>query len=387
MEYRHSWSPLGFGCMRFPRSGNGFDMDEIKREIKYAYDSGVNYFDTAYIYPGSEEVLGTVVNELGIRSDIIIATKLPHYMMKTVDEMEKHFSEQLKRLKSDYVDNMLMHMLPDLNTWNQLIDRGVLDWLEEKKNAGQIRNVGFSYHGNSSIFVELLNAYDWDFCQIQYNYMDENSQAGRIGLNAAYEKNIPVVIMEPLRGGKLAGKLPEAAVKIFKQSHPDWSLAEWSFRWLYNQAGVTTVLSGMNSMEMLSENIKVANDCSVGSLSEADMKTYENAKAALEDGTTIPCTGCSYCMPCPAGVDIPGCFRAYNDIPINGYFMGFKAYFMCTALKTKPAYASVCKECGLCESKCPQSIAIRSELKKVKKKYDNPIFFAGKFFAKLFRFM
>ena len=387
MEYRHSWSTLGFGCMRFPRVGNGFDMDEIRREIKYAYENGVNYYDTAYIYPGSEEVLGTVVNELGIRSDITIATKLPHYMMKTIDETEKHFSEQLKRLKTDYVDNLLMHMLPDVDTWNQLIDRGVLDWLKEKKDAGKIRKVGFSYHGNSSTFVELLNAYDWDFCQIQYNYMDEHSQAGRIGLNAAYEKSIPVIIMEPLRGGKLADKMPDAAVKVFKKVHPEWSLAEWSFRWLYNQPGVTTVLSGMNSMEMLSENIKVAGSCSVGSLSDSDMQAYSDAIAAIAGGTTVPCTGCSYCMPCPAGVDIPGCFSSLNDIKINGYFNGFKAYFMCTALKKKPAYASICKECGLCESKCPQHIAIRDELKKVKRKFDNPVFFIGKFFAKLFKFM
>lgn len=387
MEYRHGWSPLGFGCMRFPRSGNGFDMDEIRREIKYAYENGLNYFDTAYIYPGSEEVLGTIVNELGIRSDIIIATKLPHYMMKNTDDMEKHFVEQLKRLKTDYVDNYLMHMLPDLETWNKLIDRGVLDWIKDKKESGQIKRVGFSYHGSSSKFIELLNAYEWDFAQIQYNYMDENSQAGRQGLLAAEEKNIPIVIMEPLRGGKLAGKMPTEAVNIFKEAHPEWSLAEWSFRWLYNQSGVTTVLSGMNSLDMIKENIRVSENSGAGSLTENDFETYAKAKSAIEASTKVGCTGCGYCMPCPAGVDIPGCFKSLNDVYIDGYFEGFREYFMCTALKKKPAYASICRECGLCESKCPQHIAIKSELKKVKRKFDNPVFYIGKFFAKLFKYI
>lgn len=381
MEYRHGQSPLGFGCMRFPRSGNGFDMEEIRREIKYAYENGLNYFDTAYIYPGSEEVLGTVVNELGIRSDIIIATKLPHYMMRSRNEMEKNFRTQLKRLKTDYVDNFLMHMLPDLDTWNQLIDRGVLEWIREKKESGQIRKIGFSYHGSSARFVEILDAYDWDFCQIQYNYMDETSQAGRLGLLAAQAKDIPVIIMEPLRGGKLASGMPESAVNVFKSAHPDWSLAEWSFRWLYDQAGVTTVLSGMNSIEMITENIRVANDSRINALTDEDRAAYAAARSALEVSIKVPCTGCAYCMPCPAGVDIPGCFRALNNISIDGYFTGFKEYFMCTALKKKPANASVCVGCGLCETKCPQHIAIKSELKKVKRRFDNPIYYIGKFFA------
>lgn len=382
MEYRHNQSPLGFGCMRFPRSGNGFDMDEIRRELKYSIENGINYFDTAYIYPGSEEVLGTVVNELGCRSSIIIATKLPHYMMKSVSDMEKHFSEQCKRLKTDYVDNFLMHMLPDVETWNLLVERGVLEWIKAKKDAGQIRRVGFSYHGSTSRFIEILDAYDWDFCQIQYNYMDENSQAGRAGLLAAEKKNIPVIIMEPLRGGKLAGKMPEEAVKILKEAHPDWSCAEWSFRWLFNQSGVTTVLSGMNSMDMIKENIKTANECQVGSLTDDDLEVLNKAKELIGAKTIVPCTGCAYCMPCPAGVDIPGCFKSLNDTKIDGYFEGFKEYFMCTAIKKKPANASVCKQCGLCETKCPQHIAIKSELKKVKKSFDNPIFYIGKFFVK-----
>ncbi|MCR5269050.1 MAG: aldo/keto reductase [Lachnospiraceae bacterium] len=382
MQYRHEQSLLGFGCMRFPRKGNGFDMEEVERELKFAYESGINYFDTAYIYPGSEEALGNVVSKLGIRDRIRIATKLPHYMMKNAEDMEKHFVEQLRRLKTDYVDNYLMHMLPDRDTWNVLLDRGVIDWLDSKKEKGQIRNVGFSYHGSSVIFRELLHAHAWDFCQIQYNYMDENSQAGRLGLEDAASMGIPVIIMEPLRGGKLAS-LPKEASAILKKAHPDWSDAEWSFRWLYDQEGVTTVLSGMNSMEMLTENIRIASETAAGSLTEEDHAALSEAKAIIQKTIKVPCTGCSYCMPCPAGVDIPGSFRCLNVTAIDGYFSGFREYFMCTALKKKPGYASLCKQCGKCETHCPQHIPIRQELKKVKRKFDNPIFHIGRFFAGL----
>ncbi len=380
MLYRHEQSLLGFGCMRFPRRGNGFDMAEVEKEIAYAHEMGVNYFDTAYIYPGSEEALGIVLEKLKIREKVKIATKLPHYMMHDTADMEKHFAQQLTRLRTNYVDNFLMHMLPDTATWNTLLERGVLDWVKEKKETGQIRNVGFSYHGSSGVFKELLHAYDWDFCQIQYNYMDENAQAGRSGLNEAEAMNIPVIIMEPLRGGKLAN-LPKEASAILKEAEPNWSDAEWSFRWLYDQPGVTTVLSGMNSMEMLTENIRIASETEAGSLTESDREALGRAKKIIEKTVKVPCTGCSYCMPCPAGIDIPGCFRFYNASAIDGYANAFREYFMCTALKTKPAYASLCKECGACEKHCPQHIAIRQELKNVKRKFDNPIFFIGKFIA------
>lgn len=380
MQYRHGQSLLGFGCMRFPRKGNGFDMEEVRREISHAHKQGVNYFDTAYIYPGSEEALGQVIEDLGIRTDIRIATKLPHYMMKDPSEMEKHFREQLVRLKTDYVDNYLMHMLPDTDIWNTLVKRGAVEWLEGKKASGQIRNIGFSYHGSSHMFRELLKAYAWDFCQIQYNYMDERSQAGVDGLKDAQDKDIPVIIMEPLRGGRLAS-LPAKASEALKKAHPEWSDAEWSFRWLYDQPGVTTVLSGMNSMEMLEENIRIASETEAGSFTEEDRSALAGAKAILERSIKVPCTGCSYCMPCPAGVDIPGCFRCLNVRSIDGYATAFREYFMCTAMKTKPAYASLCKQCGKCETHCPQHIEIRRELKRVKRTFDNPVFHIGRFFA------
>ncbi len=386
MNYRHDQSLIGFGCMRFPKKGNGFDMDEIRNEIKYAYEHGVNYYDTAYIYPGSEEVLGTVLKELGIRENVKIATKLPHYFMKTVEDAEKNFAEQLKRLRTDYVDNFLMHMLPDKEKWDELIDRGILAWAEEKKAQGKIRNIGFSFHGSSAIFIELINAYDWDFCQIQYNYMDVNSQAGMKGLKAAAERNIPVIIMEPLRGGKLVNQLPAKVIEMFRAAHPDWSNAEWSFRWLYNQPEVTTVLSGMNSMEMLTENIRIADSSNENMLTEEELQIYEDARLCLEGATSIPCTGCGYCTPCPFGVDIPGCFRCYNASYLDGYFNAFREYFMITSLRKQKNNASLCKECGKCETHCPQHMEIRKNLKKVKRRFENPVYHIACFFAKLLKF-
>ena len=192
-------------------------MEKTEKEIMTAFRSGVNYYDTAYVYAGSEAALGEILERNHIREQVHIATKLPHYLIKTADSMERYFKEQLKRLRTDYVDYYLMHMLTDVQTWERLKALGILEWLEEKKKSGAIRQVGFSYHGNSDMFCQLVDAYDWDFCQIQYNYMDENSQAGRRGLQYANGKGLPVIIMEPLRGGKLVNNLPEEAKKIFAE--------------------------------------------------------------------------------------------------------------------------------------------------------------------------
>lgn len=376
MNYRtdDNLSILGFGCMRFPQKGVAFDYDEIERELLYAIDNGVNYFDMAYIYNGIEEAFGRVMEKCGFRDKVNIATKLPHYMMKSVEEMQAHFDEQLKRLKTDHVDYYLMHMLPDLKTWNDLVERGAVRWLEGLKEAGKIRKIGFSFHGNTNLFIELLDAYDWDFCQVQYNYMDETSQAGRRGVEEAYAKGIPVIIMEPLKGGRLVNNLPKEAYSIFGSSHRGYSPAEWGLRWLWDQPGVSVILSGMNSMDQVSENIRIASDVTTGSFTDEDRETIERARKVINKKTRVPCTGCAYCMPCPFGVDIPGCFHCLNTSYTDSYFIGIKEYAMCTALKKQNSMASICRECGRCEQHCPQHIQISKELKTVKRRFENPAF-------------
>lgn len=367
-------SSLGFGLMRLPKKGNGFDVPEIESEIRYAIDNGVTYFDTAYIYPGSEEVFGEVLSKIGARDKINIASKMPHYFIKDREDLEKKFAEQLRRLRTDHIDYYLMHMLPDVSTWEALKQRGVADWIEAAKASGAIRRIGFSYHGSTQRFSDILNAYSWDFCQIQYNYLDENSQAGRRGLLEAAAKGIPVIIMEPLRGGRLVNNLPAGAQKVMEQSAHNWTNAEWGLKWLMSQPEVTTVLSGMNSLDMVKENIRIASETEENSLTEEDFKCYDKIKAEIEKKVKVGCTGCGYCMPCPKGVDIPGCFRAYNDSYIDNYAVGIKEYFMNTAMKKDKTMASLCAKCGMCEKKCPQQIQIRDELVKVKKRFEKPIF-------------
>ena len=392
MEYRNNTqgeetlSALGYGCMRFPKKGNSIDMVAVEEQILYAIEQGVTYFDTAYVYPGSEEALGKVLQKNQCREKVKIATKLPHYLVKKQGDFERYFQEQLKRLKTDYVDFYLMHMLPDTNVWDKLIGQGVLEWIKEKKEMGQIRKIGFSYHGNTTTFLEVLNAYEWEFCQIQYNYMDENSQAGRTGLLEAAKKGIPVIIMEPLRGGMLANHLPKKAMEAIETAYCKRSPAEWSFRWLWNQAQVSVVLSGMNSMEMLQENIRIASETMPGQFTNQDEAVIEQIRTAMNEQTKVPCTGCSYCMPCPFGVDIPGSFRCYNVSYTDGYGKGLMEYLLCTTLRNKQSSASLCKECGACEPHCPQSIPIRSQLKQVKKRFENPVFrIVSKIIKRLYR--
>ena len=385
-RYGNQLSVLGFGCMRFPRKLGAIDMAETEREILTAIEGGVNYFDTAYIYPGSEAALGQILEKNGLRDKVNIATKLPHYLIRSRDAMEKLFQEELKRLRTDHVDYYLMHMLTDPATWGRLKGLGIEEWLREKKASGQIRQVGFSYHGNSRVFCALLDEYDWDFCQIQYNYLDEHSQAGRRGLHYAASKGIPVIIMEPLRGGKLVKNLPEKAKKVFAAHEPRRTPAQWAFRWLWDQEEVTVVLSGMNSDAMVRDNMATASDTRPGELTEADQAMLRQVVAAINEGTKVGCTGCGYCQPCPKGVDIPGTFAAWNRRYSEGKFWGLVEYFMCTTLRPNGCAASNCVDCGKCEQHCPQGIPIRQKLKEARKDLETPLYrFACKA-AKLFRF-
>ena len=360
-------SQLGFGCMRFTRKGNAIDFDKAEKEVMQAVHAGVNYFDTAYIYTGSEELKGKIFKKNGVREQIHIATKLPQYMLRSIDAVEKTFKEELKRLQTDYIDYYLMHMFTDIHEWENLKHIGIEDWIAGHLADGSIRNIGFSYHGDPDMFLKILNAYNWDFCQIQYNYLDEHSQAGRRGLEVAHEKGIPVIIMEPLRGGKLVNMLPKEAHEAIEKSERGYTAAEWGLRWLWNQPGVTCVLSGMNSSEMVAENIRIASDMTVDQFTEADFETIEEIKKAIRKKEKVGCTGCRYCMPCPKGVDIPGIFHYYNLSSIEKKSTTRMEFARNMGLRKDSCMASQCIKCGKCEKHCPQHIAIREKLQEADK--------------------
>lgn len=356
-------SILGYGCMRFTRTAGKIDFPKAEAEIMQAIEGGVNYFDTAYIYTGSEDVLGRILEKNRVRDRVYIATKLPQYLVRSISGAEKIFNEELKRLRTDHIDYYLMHMVADMREWNRLKDMGIEDWIAEKKASGQIVNVGFSYHGDTEDFIEILDAYDWDFAQIQYNYMDEDSQAGRRGLMACAERGIPVIIMEPLRGGRLV-RLPKAALKPLHDSGLGWSAAELALRWLWDQPQVTCVLSGMNSSDMVSENMRIASETEPGSFGEKERAVIKEIIDIVKSREKVGCTGCRYCMPCPHGVDIPGNFFYYNQIYTDGRISALTDFARAMGMHKTPGFANQCVGCGACERHCPQHIHIIEELKK-----------------------
>lgn len=373
-KYGNELSILGYGCMRFSRKVGMVDIKKAEKEIMTAFNNGVNYYDTAYIYPGSEAALGEILEKNGIRDKVYIATKLPHYLIKSREALDKMFNEELKRLRTDHVDYYFMHMLTDVDTWERLKGLGIEEWLREKKESGAIRQIGFSYHGNTDMFCQLVDANDWDFCMIQYNYMDEHSQAGKRGLHYAHGKGLAVMIMEPLRGGKLVNRLPDEAKKIFNHHSPKRTPAQWAFRWLWDQPEITVVLSGMNSEEMVLDNVNTASTVEVGELTDKDQEMLQNVLKSINSKMKVKCTGCGYCVPCPKKVDIPGTFAAYNRRYAESKFWGLVEYFMCTALRSNSTAASNCVDCGKCEQHCPQGIEIRKELKNAQKELEGPLY-------------
>jgi hypothetical protein len=372
VEYRKSktgeqLSILGYGCMRFTTKAGSIDIDKTEKELLKAYEKGVNYFDTAYVYPGSEAALGEILERNHIRDKVNIATKLPQYLIGNRAALDKYFNEELKRLRTDHVDYYLMHHMTAMNQWDKLLKVGIIEWIQEKKAAGQIRNIGFSYHGNTEDFIGILDAYDWDFCQIQYNYMDEHTQAGRKGLEHAAAKGVPVVIMEPLRGGKLVNLLPEKAKEQIRSYEKGYTPAELGLRWLWNQPEVTVVLSGMNSLEMVEENCRIAADAKAGAFDEKDFALIEEVKRIISESELVGCTGCRYCMPCPKGIDIPALFRSYNMTALESKSAARFEYAQTVGLRKEPAFATQCIGCGKCEQHCPQSIPIREKIKEADK--------------------
>ncbi|MCX7842913.1 MAG: aldo/keto reductase [Clostridia bacterium] len=383
-------SILGYGCMRFPQKNGKIDEESSERQIRLAIERGVNYFDTAVIYHGgkSESFLGKVFAKGG-RNDVKIATKLPPYMVHSRKDMDNILESQLKKLRTDRIDYYLMHALPDMESWNRLKQLGVLEFLAKAKEDGNIINIGFSYHGSRNDFKTIIDDYAWDFCQIQYNYLDEHYQAGREGLEYAAAKGLGVIIMEPLRGGKLVGRMPQEIKGIWEKAEIKRTPAEWALRWIWNHPGVTVVLSGMSEEYQIEENTKIASDAFPDSLTTDELKLVSQAKEAFERLMKVGCTGCNYCMPCPAGVDIPTCFAMYNNrYLLNDTREAFRYLaFLGGAISGKPAYASLCIECGKCEKRCPQNLEIKRHLKAVaaemERPYMKPVLWAARKYFKL----
>ena len=361
-RYGNPVSQLGYGCMRFTRKGSGIDYEKAEKEVLLAIEKGINYFDTAYIYPGNEECLGWILEKNHCRDKVNIATKLPQYLLRSAAAIDKTFREELSRLRTDHIDYYLMHMFTDYAEWVRLQNLGIEPWIVQQKEEGRIRYIGFSYHGDTEMFLKILDAYDWDFCQIQYNYLDEHTQAGRTGLQAAAKKGIPVIIMEPLRGGKLVN-LPEQAKQVLSSHGKGYTPAELGLRWLWNQPEVTCVLSGMNSEEMVNENIRIASDAEPGHLTEEDMEIVAQIRQIIRQREKVGCTGCRYCMPCPKGVDIPGNFHYYNLMYMEKKSSARKEFARNMGLRKEPGFATQCVGCGLCEKHCPQHLPIRQKLK------------------------
>jgi len=380
MQYRtdlksgNELSALGFGCMRLPRSRPGqVDLDKTAAMLQSAVERGVNYFDTAYIYGGSETALGDVFRlRPGLREQMNIATKLPIFMVKTAEDFDRLFDTSLERLGTDHIDYYLIHGLTALANWERLCALGAEDWIAKQKAAGRIRRIGFSFHGSRVDFERLLDSYPWEFAQIQYNYSDENYQAGVAGLKKAAAMGLPVIVMEPLLGGRLATGLPKKAAALLNKLDPGRSHAAWALRWLWDQPEVTCVLSGMDAMAQLDDNIATAETALPGCLSEEERAAYPKVVEILREAYKIPCTGCNYCMPCPKNVNIPGGFAAYNASYAVDMFTGFAQYTtgMNIALGKDSSSARHCVNCGACAKKCPQHIDIPAELKRVARRLE-----------------
>jgi len=358
--------------MRFPRTVGITDRKKTEAQILKAIECGVNYFDTAYNYPESEVVLGDILHKNDMRSHVFIATKLPYTRCKVYEDFDRLFEEQLKRLQTTYIDYYLIHSLSEVLGWKKLCDLGIEHWIAEKKLAGTIRQIGFSFHGLQSEFIALLDAYDWDFAMIQYNYFNENYQAGRAGLEKAHDMGLPIIVMEPLLGGKLATGLPKEAVGYFKAVDSSRTPAAWALDWLWDQPGVTVVLSGMNKDEYIDENIALASRAQPDMLSEQELAVFGPVIAALKKSYKVPCTGCNYCMPCPSKVDIPGSFAAYNASYSLGFIAAIPMYVtgVGTSHTEKNYSGRRCTKCGVCEKLCPQNIEIMKSLEDVTKRME-----------------
>ncbi len=364
-------SILGFGCMRLP---GGMRVDKARSEalLLRAVQGGVNYFDTAYLYPGSEAAVGEIFEKLRLREKVHIATKLPHAGCRTAGDFDRFFDIQKQRLRTGYIDYYLLHNITGYAQWERLRELGFTAWAEKKKATGEIKGVGFSFHGPCHDFLRLLDSFDWDLAQVQYNYLNTHYQAGEEGIARAREKGVPVVVMEPLLGGALARPAAPATALLQKEL-PGTTPAALGLRFVWDNPGVTLLLSGMNAMEQLEENLALADNAPPGCLSETERRAVAELKTIVGRGYKIPCTGCNYCMPCPQGLNIPGFFAAYNTSYAVSRFTGINQYLINSGgVSGAPRFAGDCAGCGVCEKKCPQHIEIRQQLARVKRRLHIP---------------
>ena len=358
-------SRFGMGCMRFPRTSDSkgkaiIDETESIKMVRYAANNGVNYFDTAYAYGDSEKILGKALSG-GLRGKVIIATKSPIWKIEKSEDFESYLAEELERLQTDYIDFYLLHGLGK-ESWEKVKELGLLDKLDKAKKDGRIKYGAFSFHDDLSLFKEIIDSYKWDMCQIQLNFIGEDFQAGIEGLKYAASKGIGVVIMEPLLGGLLSSNISQDIIDRWNQSGTLRTPAEWAFKWLGNFPEVTVVLSGVSTMDQLKEDIEIFENALPSSLTKKEIGVFKGIKKLYESKMKVVCTGCSYCVPCPSGVNIPGVFSWYNNIfSMDDPAVGKRRY--------KSDYcdneqdASQCNECGECEEKCPQHIPIIDKLK------------------------
>ncbi len=365
MQYRPfgklDWkvSALGFGAMRLPildgKSGS-IDQPKATEMIRHAIDSGLNYLDTAYVYheQKSESAVGIALKD-GYRERVKIATKLPIWLVKTTSDFDRMLNEQLERLQTDHIDFYLLHAL-NKDSWQKILDLKLIQEAEKALADGRIRHLGFSFHDKLETFKTIVDGYDkWTFCQIQYNFMDTEFQAGKEGLQYAASKGIAVVVMEPLRGGKLAADIP-AARPLWESAPIKRTPADWALQWLWNQPEVSVVLSGMSTLDQLKENLVSASNSSIGLLTAQELELVEQVNKVLTARSPIPCTACEYCLPCPNNVNIPRNFESYNNAAmyndINDSRMDYKMWI------PDDAKAAQCIQCDECLDKCPQQIAI-----------------------------
>ncbi len=357
-------SVLGFGCMRLPtldEPDNPIDEAEAIRIIRKGIDSGINYLDTAFGYHnGKSEILVGKALKDGYRSKAYLATKLPLWNINCEEDVDKIFNEQLTKLDTDYIDFYLLHAVNNESWETKVLKYNVLEKIEKKISEGKIKHFGFSFHDDLDVFKKVIDSYDgFEFCQIQFNYIDTDYQAGIEGLEYAASKGLGVIVMEPLLGGKLAAPHENVAAKLGASKTP----VEWALDFVWNRPEVAMLLSGMGSEQMVTENITSADKATVGMLSAEELKALSEAKAEFDKMTLVPCTGCEYCMPCPAGVEIPKVFSAYNNISVGGRRL-VKEIFPDIEYN-----AELCKKCGKCLSACPQHIDIPQKLKEVKNQF------------------